>query len=392
MLTTLRRVLLAGASLLVLATLADGQPPAKPAASGPTFEQLYGGYRPDFVDKQRLSKNEPLKLSLQPWFFNMAQVEHDYRVDAFVKKADELFAAKDYRGAMKLYHEVVSSFPNDLWRIQPDGKPLYKQVRRGLTKPEAWLPGPLRGNHFLVHYSDEQKRDLLIVEAATGQVTQQLDVKGFGQWNQYGQVSYAVQGSSIVFEDISDLRLAPLPFGAGWEDAQLAFALRADTNLAAQYALDVRFETPQGKERPKENKPELPPLSERAAQQVRQLLPIFKDLLEGFELKLRLEVYDAKKWATTTRGHATSSHLNPLSTPGGRLTIFHLTDKHLNASDDGLMLIVPWRQVGREPDLEKGPNWTGLQLLPHVHFFRDYGGVMNFTWRAVQTPHGREYY
>ena len=121
MLTTLRRVLPACSLLLVLATLVGGQPPAKPEALGPTFEQLYGGYRPDFLDKQRLSKNEPLKLSLQPWFFNMAQVEHDYRVDAFIKKADELFAAKDYRGAMKLYHEVISSFPNDLWRIQPDG-------------------------------------------------------------------------------------------------------------------------------------------------------------------------------------------------------------------------------------------------------------------------------
>jgi len=91
------------------------------SAQGPTFQEIYGGYQPDFIDQQRLSKNQPLKLSLQPWFFNMAQVEHDYRVDAFIKKADELFAVKDYRGAMKLYHEVISSFPNDLWRIQPDG-------------------------------------------------------------------------------------------------------------------------------------------------------------------------------------------------------------------------------------------------------------------------------
>src|SRR5439155_6928078 len=89
--------------------------------SGPAFEQIYGSYRPDFLDKQRVSKNEPLKLSAQPWFFNMAQVEHDYRVDALLKKGDELFAAKDYRGAMKLYHEVIANFPNDLWRIQADG-------------------------------------------------------------------------------------------------------------------------------------------------------------------------------------------------------------------------------------------------------------------------------
>src|SRR6478735_2081688 len=90
-------------------------------AQGPAYQQLYADAQPDFADKQRMGKNQPLKLSLQPWFFNMAQVEHDYRVDAFIKKADELFAVKDYRGAMKLYHEVVSGFPGDLWRIQADG-------------------------------------------------------------------------------------------------------------------------------------------------------------------------------------------------------------------------------------------------------------------------------
>jgi len=100
-----------------------GQPPApeKPRPAGPAFEEIYGNYRPDFLDKQRVSKNEPLKLSAQPWFFNMAQVEHDYRVDALLKKGDELFAGKDYRGAMKLYHEVIAKYPNDLWRIQADG-------------------------------------------------------------------------------------------------------------------------------------------------------------------------------------------------------------------------------------------------------------------------------
>ncbi|OAI49000.1 hypothetical protein AYO44_00945 [Planctomycetaceae bacterium SCGC AG-212-F19] len=117
------RQLLPACSLLVLLVgLAGGQPTGQPpAAPGPTFEQLYGGYQPDFVDARRVKANDPLKLSLQPWFFNMAQVEHDYRVDALIRKGDELFAGKDYRGAMKLYHEVIGNFPNDLWRIQPDG-------------------------------------------------------------------------------------------------------------------------------------------------------------------------------------------------------------------------------------------------------------------------------
>lgn len=112
-------------SLLVL-TLANAawcQSPSteKPRPLGPTFAQIYGGYEPDFSDTARKKKKEGLKLSLQPWFFNMAQVEHDYRVDALLKKADELAAAKDYRAAIKLYQEVIVNFPNDLWRIQDDG-------------------------------------------------------------------------------------------------------------------------------------------------------------------------------------------------------------------------------------------------------------------------------
>ena len=65
----------------------------------------------------------------------------------------------------------------------------------------------------------------------------------------------------------------------------------------------------------------------------RQLLPVFKDMLEGFELKLRLEIYDAKQWASTTRGHQSWGGPNGVSVTAGRQTIYHLTDKHLRAAD-----------------------------------------------------------
>src|SRR5882724_441290 len=94
--------------VLILANTTWGQNPPveKPRPTGPTFVQIYGGYEPDFTDNYRKKKKEGLKLSLQPWFFNMAQIEHDYRVDAMLKKADELAAAKDYRASIKLYQEV----------------------------------------------------------------------------------------------------------------------------------------------------------------------------------------------------------------------------------------------------------------------------------------------
>lgn len=196
--------------------------------------------------------------------------------------------------------------------------------------------------------------------------------------------------ATYAFEDINELKLAPVPFGPGWEDLHLAFKFQVLPNLDADHHLAITFHTPEGKERGNVQKPELPPLPEREAQQIRQLLPIFKDMLEGFELKLRLEIYDANKWASLTKGHQIG-YRNFLSAGGGRLTVFQITDRHLLNSDDGLMLVVPWRQVGRELELEKGSHsWTGPQLLPHVSHY-DRGGY-RFHWRAIQTPRGREYY
>ena len=114
-------VVAAGALTLLSAAWGQTPPTEKPRPTGPTFAQIYGGYEPDFADSVRKKKKEGLKLSLQPWFFNMAQVAHDYRVDAMLKKADELSVARDYRPAIKLYQEVIANFPNDLWRIQEDG-------------------------------------------------------------------------------------------------------------------------------------------------------------------------------------------------------------------------------------------------------------------------------
>ncbi|MBL8796528.1 MAG: hypothetical protein JNM56_21690 [Planctomycetia bacterium] len=197
--------------------------------------------------------------------------------------------------------------------------------------------------------------------------------------------------ATYAFEDINALKLAPIPFGPGWEDLNLVFKFQVLPNLDADHHLAITWQTPQGKPRGgTTGKPELPPLPEREAQQIRQLLPIFKDMLEGFELKLALEVYDAKQWASLTKGHQIG-YRNFLSAGGGRLTVFQITDKHLLGSDDGLMLVVPWRQVGRELELERGNDGhRGPQLLPHVsHYDR---GSYTFHWRAIQTPRGREYY
>ena len=44
-----------------------------------------------------------------------------------------------------------------------------------------------------------------------------------------------------AFEDISNLRVASFPFGAGWEDTKIRFTLRTHPDLLARLPLDRRF-------------------------------------------------------------------------------------------------------------------------------------------------------
>jgi hypothetical protein len=103
--------------MLVAILLAADVARAQSGSPAPTLQQLYANAAPDFLESRR----QPYELSLQKWFYNMSQVEHDYRVDALLKKGDELMTAGDFRGAIKMYHEVESTFPDDMWLIQPDG-------------------------------------------------------------------------------------------------------------------------------------------------------------------------------------------------------------------------------------------------------------------------------
>ena len=119
-------------------------------------------------------------------------------------------------------------------------------------------------------------------------------------------------------------------------------------------------------------------------------LPVFKDMLEGFELQLRLEIYRPEQWATMVKGHLSSRHVNPVSHAGGHLNIYRITDEDLKASDDGMLMVVPWRQIGREFNLYSHGWPPGPRIMTHVNHIR--GGIFRFTWRGYQTPRGREYY
>ena len=47
-----------------------------------------------------------------------------------------------------------------------------------------------------------------MAEASNGNVAHRMEVKGFGQWGQYGQVSYVVQGAYLVVLSDKDLTVA----------------------------------------------------------------------------------------------------------------------------------------------------------------------------------------
>jgi len=108
----------------------------------PTLEEIYAGYRPPFIDWNWVSRGGRLPLSLQPYFFNMTYVDHDWRVDGIVKKGLELEERREWRSAMKLYQAIVDKFTDDMWRLTERGifvpSALYAQ-RRLLAFPEREL-------------------------------------------------------------------------------------------------------------------------------------------------------------------------------------------------------------------------------------------------------------
>jgi hypothetical protein len=119
----------------------------------------------------------------------------------------QLALGKDALYGLHFSRDDVTTLPMLAYKLH-DGTKLYKRVHSNWTKPETWLSGPLRGKHFVVQVSDAQKRVLLVADAATGNIAHKVEVKGFGQWGQYGQVSYVVQGPYLVLLSDKELTVA----------------------------------------------------------------------------------------------------------------------------------------------------------------------------------------
>jgi hypothetical protein len=186
------------------------------------------------------------------------------------------------------------------------------------------------------------------------------------------------------FKDINKLALCMYPLGPKWDTSSLSFMYSVSNNpknprFALTYGFGHMVNYTDGVEA-RIDKPKFPPISEQELQQVRQLLPVFKDMLKGFKLTVKFEAYELSQWATITRGAEPCGFQNHISLTGGRLTLLDVSDADLVNNDDALMALASWRQIGSEVYALKP-----LLPVPYAHNGR-------FGWARVQHAETREYY
>ncbi|MCX7803997.1 MAG: PQQ-binding-like beta-propeller repeat protein, partial [Planctomycetota bacterium] len=187
----------------------EGGPAETPAPAGgeesgaraPSFEEIYAGYRPSFVDWGWVAGGGKLPLSLQPHYFNMAYVNRDTRVDGLFKKAKELEERREWREAMRLYQEVIDKFQDDLWQIAEEGvfipSPLYAH-RRLLAMPKSELA-------YYRTMKDPEAKQLFLRAARYNSLPDYAEVVEKYMATSWGDDALFVLGSAALDEGVYEL-------------------------------------------------------------------------------------------------------------------------------------------------------------------------------------------
>ncbi|MCX7803875.1 MAG: hypothetical protein N3A38_01665 [Planctomycetota bacterium] len=189
--------------------------------------------------------------------------------------------------------------------------------------------------------------------------------------------------AAYSFEDINHIALCPYPATKKWQGARLRFSYWVSRDPKRRLMHFEAYQTNWGNDDSTIDGP-LDPISETELQKVRRLLPVFKDMLEGFKLSVVFQFETPDQWATLTRGVAPSGHLNPISLSAGKVVVLDLDGRDLAACEDALMIVAPWRQEGAERKLER------VLRFP-VHWGGFYSKCRR-QWAYIQYADRREYY
>ncbi|MCG3181506.1 MAG: Outer membrane protein assembly factor BamB [Phycisphaerae bacterium] len=127
-----RALALALSAVLALPACLWAQP-AAPAARDP-YKDIYAGYVPPFINLLRNQrgygdpfqgwtpdKPEEMKLSSEPEFFTLTNLDEDTRAIALVEAALKKEQDKQYREALKIYQLVIEKYPRTLYRVSQYG-------------------------------------------------------------------------------------------------------------------------------------------------------------------------------------------------------------------------------------------------------------------------------
>jgi len=184
--------------------------------------------------------------------------------------------------------------------------------------------------------------------------------------------------ASYAFDHISRLRLPLYPWptastGTYWQKALMGFAYSDDEvrRIRQLWIFTVPPEDEGDARAPAD--PKAPKRSTPAElQQLRRLLPIFRDMIQGFQMFVRFQIGDKKQWLQSCPPNVRPPPFT-FRAWDGQYTLLSVTDKDLTFDEDAMMIVVPWEIAGNEQQLTR-------KLENSRYFIHTNGTVPGRSW------------
>ena len=164
--------------------------------------------------------------------------------------------------------------------------------------------------------------------------------------------------ASYAFDHIGDLRLPLYPWPTPstrsyWQKALMGFSY-SDDEVRRIRQLWVYTIPPDGKQADDAPQPTQPPKRSTPAQlqQLRRLLPVFRDMIQGFQLFVRFQIGKKTQWLQSCPPNVRPPSFT-FRAWDGQYTLLSVTDKDLTIDEDAMMIVVPWEIAGNEKQLTR---------------------------------------